>query len=370
MITDRSGLFLTGVTGTLGQEMLRALLEIPGSQAPIYVLARDSRKMSAETRVNKLLESSIAAAGSRDRLHILKGDVTAPNFGLSQEDIAKLCRDVRRMFHSAALTSLNGTEEDCQKINLGGTKNALDLARHLKKNGRLDRFFYFSTAYAAGSRQKYHSYEDELPEKPVFANFYESSKYQAETLVRGALKSDLQGMIFRPSIIVGHSKTGAVSQFNVIYPFIRLFAHGMLKMLPSRLDNSFNIVPIDFVVEAALRISERDEFLGKVFHLVTPEPPTIEMLLQLKAEDYPEFGDVELVDPEHFSRSSLAEDQQFIFDMLGPYLGYLNDALTFDTKNTADALKTLDLEFPETGLPFLRTLIRYAVDQGYLVAKV
>ena len=102
----------------------------------------------------------------------------------------------------------------------------------------------------------------------------------------------------------------------------------------------------------------------------TPEPPTIKMLLQLKTEDYPDFGEVEIVDPDQFSRDSLAEDQQFIFDMLGPYLGYLNDALTFDTENTAAALKTIGLSFPETGLPFLRTLIRYAVDQGYLVPKV
>ena len=369
MTTDQGGIFLTGVTGTLGQEMLRTLLEAEESY-PIYVLARDSRKLSAEARVQKLLEDSALLPASLQRLRVLKGDVTDPNFGLSSADIANLSRDVRRMFHVAALTSLNGTQEDCERINLGGTKHALELARLLKQQGRLARFFYFSTAYAAGSRQKYHSYENVLPHEPVFANFYESSKYQAETLVRAALASDLKGMIFRPSIVVGHSETGAVSQFNVIYPFIRLFAHGMLKMLPSRPENSFNIVPIDFVVEASLRISERDEFLGKVFHLVTPEPPTIQMLLQLKAEDYPEFGEVEIVDPDVFSRSALAQDQQFIFDMLGPYLGYLNDALTFDTANTAAALKTLELSFPQTGLPFLRTLIRYAVDQGYLVPKV
>jgi len=369
MITEQGGIFLTGVTGTLGQEMLKALLDGPGSQ-PIYVLARASRKMSAETRVQKLLEGSNASSESRQRLHILKGDVTEPHFGLSPADVAKLCQNVRRMFHVAALTSLNGSKEDCESINLGGTQHALELARHLKAKGKLERFFYFSTAYAAGSRQKYRSYEKELPKEPVFANFYESSKYQAETLVRAALASDLKGMIFRPSIVVGHSATGAVSQFNVIYPFIRLFAHGMLKILPSRPENSFNIVPIDFVVEAALRISEHDEFLGKVFHLVTPEPPTIKMLLQLKVEDYPEFGEVEIVDPDQFSRNSLAADQQFIFDMFEPYLGYLNDALTFDAANTEEALKKIGLSFPETGLPFLRTLIRYAVDQGYLVPKV
>ena len=369
MITDQGGLFLTGVTGTLGQEMLKSLLEVPGS-SPIYVLARKSRKLGAQERVLKLLEGSALTSAAVSRVKILEGDVTLTDFGLSAADIQCLKKDVTRFFHVAALTSLNGSKEDCEKINLGGTRNALALAEVLTREGKLQRFFYFSTAYAAGSRQKLHSLESELPKNPVFANFYESSKYQAETLVREALAAGLKGMIFRPSIVVGNSQTGAVSQFNVIYPFVRLFAHGMLKLLPSRLDNSFNIVPIDFVVEAALRISEQDEYLGRVFHLVAPKPPTVEMLLQIKAEEYQDFGEVELVDPDQFSRESLGDDLQFIFDMLLPYLGYLNDALTFDTQNTQEALDKIGLVFPETGLPFLRTLLRYAVDQGYLVPKV
>ncbi len=369
MTIDRQGIFLTGVTGTLGQEMLRSLLE-RGAGGPVYVLARSSRKLSAEARVHKLLENSAVSLQTRSRLKILSGDVTLPNFGLGPEDLDLLGRDVQRFFHIAALTSLNGSKEDCERINLGGTRHALDLAQFLAAKGRLERFFYFSTAYAAGSRQKYHSREDELPAQPVFANFYESSKYQAETLVRAALAEGLKGMIFRPSIVVGHSQTGAVSQFNVIYPFMRLFAHGMLRILPTRLENSFNIVPIDYVVEAALRISEHDEFLGRAFHLVTPEPPMIGMLIEQKLEDYPDLAEVEVVDPATFSRESLAPEQQFIYDMLSPYLGYLNDELTFDTSNTQTALQKVGLSFPKTGKPFLRTLLRYAVDQGYLVTKV
>ena len=50
------------------------------------------------------------------------------------------------------------------------------------------------------------------------------------------------------------SETGVVSDFNVIYPFIKLFAHGVLSKIPTHRENTFNIVPIDFVIRATCAI--------------------------------------------------------------------------------------------------------------------
>ena len=55
--------------------------------------------------------------------------------------------------------------------------------------------------------------------------------------------------------------------------------------------------------------------------------------------------------------------------MLEPYLGYLNDQLTFDASNTRRALKGTGIDIPKTGYAFLKTLVRYAVSEGYLVVK-
>ncbi len=368
MNAKEDGIFFTGVTGTLGQEMLQAFLSRDGG--PLFVLARRNRRHSATERVQKIVSDAGLSSKALERVRVLEGDVTAPGFGLSQADLKALQAGARQFFHVAALTSLNGSKDDCEKINVGGTRHALEIARQLQEAGGLEKFFYFSTAYAAGSRQKYHSYEDTLPQNPSFANFYESSKYQSESLVRSAFADGkLRGMIFRPSIVVGDSQTGEVSQFNVIYPFIRLFAHGMLKILPTRLENSFNIVPIDYVVQASLAIAAQEESLGKTFHLISPEPPTIGMLLEVKKEDYPDLPAITIADPGQFKREELPPDQQFIYDMLAPYLGYLNDELTFDSANTAGALARAGLVFPRTGKEFLRTLVRYAVGQGYLVTE-
>lgn len=358
-------LFLTGITGTLGKELIKELLT--STEDHLFVLIRRKQRHSHWDRVRKILIPFGLEHHLGVRVHAVEGDVTEPFLGIADYDLEIIRKRVDTFYHIAALTNLNGSREDCERINVGGTEHALTLARTLRKNGKLERFFYFSTAYSPGSKQTYCSVEDGLPEKPAPANFYESSKYAAETKVREAMRDGLPVTIFRPSIVVGHSETGEVSEFNVIYPFIRLFVHGMLKILPSRSDNTFNIVPIDFVVKAALAIAAQKDSVGKGYHLVSDNPPTIGMLMELRAQHYPEIPEVKMIDPDDFKLESLDPAEQFVFAMLEPYLGYLNDALTFDTTNTRKALEGTGISFPETGKEFLDSLLRYAVDQGYLV---
>lgn len=365
MKDKKRSLFLTGVTGTLGQEMVRELLET--SNVHLTLLVRRKKRLTHWDRVRKILEPGGLTHLLGTRVQVLEGDVTEPDLGLCAEDIRRLKESIDEFFHVAALTALNGSREDCFRINTQGTGEVLKMVRMFHREGALKRFFYFSTAYAAGSLQRYKSHEDGLPEEPVFANHYEASKYAAETKVRKAMAEGLPATIFRPSIVVGNSKTGEVSQFNVIYPFMRLFAHGLLKKLPTHPGNSFNIVPIDFVCSAALAIARQKNSVGKCFHLVTLQPPSIGELLKVKDEEYPNMPPIEVIPPEQFRKDDLTGDEQLVYEMLSPYLGYLNGELTFDARNTREALKGTGLEFPKTDFEFLKILTRYAVDSGYLV---
>lgn len=360
-------LFITGVTGTLGKEFVKELLLTTDYR--LNLLIRRKARYTHWDRARKIFASYGLERYLGTRVHVFDGDVTLPSLGLQKDDLDTLRATTQEFFHIAALTALNGSEEDCQSVNVGGTRHALEIAWDFRKNGKLERFFYFSTAYVAGSRQTYLSKEDGLPEQPAHANFYESSKYAAETSVRKAMKEGLPVTIFRPSIVVGDSRTGEVSEFNVIYPFMKLFAHGILTVLPTRLDNSFNIVPIDFVIKASLAISKQKDSLGRTFHLATQNPPTIGMLLRLKEEEYPDTPAVEVIAPENFKPENLDAMSKTVFQMLEPYLGYLNDDLSFDMTNTETALKGTGIEMPKTDYEFLKTLIRYAVAAGYLVIK-
>lgn len=357
---------LTGVTGALGTEVFKTLIQT--TEDKLYLLVRRRQRSSHWDRIRKLLQSWGCESQLGIRVHALEGDVSQSNFGLKDYEIESLKSEVTHFYHIAALTALNGSEEDCYRINFGGTKHALDIAWQLRNLGKLERFFYFSTAYVAGSLHDYVSLEDGLPEDPAHANYYESSKYNAEKKVRGAMLEGLPTTIFRPSIVVGDSKTGAVSEFNVIYPFMKLFASGMMGKLPADPKNAFNIVPIDFIVNATLAISKKSDSVGKTYHLVSEKPLRIGMFLKMKDKEFPQFPHIELINPEMFTVESLSPMEQFIYTMMQPYLGYLTGHLSFDTTNTRAALEGTGIKQPVTDYDFMKILTQYAVDQGYLVA--
>lgn len=356
-------IFMTGATGVLGQDLVKELLETTSSN--IAILARAKNRHSHSERVKKILTGLGLHGHLGKRIHVLEGDVTHHKLGIKKEDLEFLECECKVFYHIAALTALNGTEKECREINVGGTEHALELALDLWKKGKLERFVYFSTAFVAGSVWNYCSKEDELPAKPAFANYYESSKYKAESKVREAMAKGLPVTIIRPSIVVGHSETGEVSDFNVIYPFFKLFAHGALSKLPTHLENTFNIVPIDFVIQATCAIVKNPKSIGKTYHLVAPHPPSIGMLLKLAVE-YPSVPPIEILHPKDFQKAKMTAQEQMIFSMMEPYLGYLNGHLSFDTTNTREILKGTGIPMPKTDYAFLKTIVRYAVKAGYL----
>ncbi|MBI2167484.1 MAG: SDR family oxidoreductase [Candidatus Omnitrophica bacterium] len=357
-------LFVTGATGGIGRELVRMFLEETPDR--LFLLVRAKNSDSEEVRIEKLLKKIGTNGASKDRIRVVSGDLTQPRLGLSPGDWETVTRQTDEFYHIAALTNLGAEWDLSEKINLHGTNCVLETAKEALRSGRLKRFFYFSTAYVAGSFTRICSLEDELPENPSFANNYEATKYLAEKRVREEMAQGLPAVIFRPSIVVGDSKRGAVSEFKVIYPFWRLFAHGLLKKLPSRLENSFNIVPIDFVVEAAFHLSRRDDSVGKTFHLVTENPPTLGLLLRVK-EEFGISSPVEVIPPEEFSVETLDPFEREIFSKIDPYLGYLTSSLSFDTQNARKFLRGTGTDFPKTDRNFLKKVLGYALEKGYFL---
>jgi thioester reductase-like protein len=365
-MTEERTILLTGVTGVLGAEIIKKLLQ--ATDDCLYLLIRRRLRLSARERARTMLADWGLEHLLGTRVHILEGDVTEPQFGLEDSELTLLKREITHFFHIAALTALNGSKENCDRVNLRGTQNAIHVAWSLYDEGSLEWFYYFSTAYVAGSLQDYVSKEDELPEQPAHANYYEFSKYNAEKAVRGAMTEGLPVTVFRPSIVVGDSKTGVVPEFNVIYPFMKLFTSGLMGKLPADPGHAFNIVPIDFVVNAALAISRQEDAVGRTFHLVSEDPPRIDMLLELRERDFQQFPRFELVRPEEFVLEELSSMEQRLYAMIEPYMGYLTGNLSFDTANTRKALQKANILQPTTDYHFMKTLVQYAVDQGYFVA--
>ncbi len=356
--------FLTGATGVLGKALFDKIYRT--TTANFIILARSHENKTHLDRAGDLFSELGAHGEPGNRVKVLDGDVSMENFWLSGRELETLRQEVSMFFHAAALTNHEADEEELEYVNVVGTKNSIDIAKDLFNNGQLKNYFYMSAAYVSGSLESYHSLEDVLPAKSKNRNFYELSKFKAELNVREAIKDGLPATIFRPSVVVGDSVTGAISEFKVFYQFIRPFLQGILTKVIGRVENTINIVPIDFVINAICEIIKQDNIIGKTYHLVSPNPPTIEMLLEVPSFE-PDYmvPDFEIINPDDFNDNTLNGDEKAIYDTIDPYMGYLESELTFDMTNIIEALKDTPVSLPVTDRAFLITLYKYAIKARY-----
>jgi len=266
---------ITGFPGFIGRRLVRRLLD----QDP------DARVVALVER--RMLEPAAEAAAGIDaeRIAILEGDIVDRRLGLSDEDYERLSSEATRVFHLAAIYDLAVPIELAQRVNVDGTGNVLELCARAEK---LERLVYVSTAYVAGLRRGV-VYEHELVMGQGFKNHYESTKFQAEVWVRGYMDR-VPTTILRPAIVVGDSQTGQTQKFDGPYYLLRGISYAERTGQPllqfGRSDSPFNVVPLDYVVEAIATAAGLPETEGETLHLVDPEPLSAGDLLKRLAEHY------------------------------------------------------------------------------------
>ncbi len=351
-------ILLTG-TGTIGGELLFALLR--GTSNKVFVLMRGKGKQNFTERAALLFGKLDLNSDEISRIEILNGDVTKKDFALDAETIAKLTDELDFIIHTAATTSLTADEILCETVNVGGTRNALELAENCFKNGKLRRFVHLSTAFVAGNDSLSEVPEDELPDSPRHLNFYEKSKYEAEKIVRSAIKENLPATIFRPSMVVGDTKTGWTRDFNVIYPLIRILSSGYIKHFPANPNGFVHLAPINFVVEAIKESLEQDWTIGKTFNLTSPAPVTVADLFACKSF-FQTVGQQPKLDlPEKFDWQKCTARETELLESVAFCFPYFNSRHSFETANTA-----MLTDLPKTDGDYLNLLGNFALESGYL----
>jgi nucleoside-diphosphate-sugar epimerase len=251
---------------------------------------------------------------------------------------------VTDIFHLAAIFYLAVPKETAWRVNVDGTRNVLELAREC---ARLRRLNHVSTCYVSGDRVGVIA-EDELDAGQSFRNVYEETKYQAERLLARA-KDRLPISIYRPSSVIGDSKTGEIDRFDGPYYLgilLVTFPLGVPLPLPGNGVAPLNVVPVDFVVQAIWRLSKDERAAGRTFHLVDPNPMSARRVYELIAEKYnrrlPRFSlsakaaDVMLRLP---GLERLARPQRAA-------IGYVNHLAIYTSQNTLELLDGTGIRCP------------------------
>jgi len=261
-----NGVLLTGATGFLGGEVLARLLERDRDRdpGPVYALIRAADDAAAAERLAGVVESlGLDPAAVGERAVAVAGDVTEPRLGMDTARRAWLAERSGRVIHCAASVSFTLGLDEARQINVAGTRRMLDLAESCARSGDgLDSFVHVSTAYVSGTHPKAFS-EGDLDVGQRFRNSYEQSKYEAERVVRERAAT-LPVQVVRPSVVVGDSRTGWTSSFNVLYGPLKAFSRGAYSVVPARASAPVDVVPVDFVADAILALAGRPH---TTFHL-------------------------------------------------------------------------------------------------------
>ncbi|MEA2332330.1 MAG: hypothetical protein QOH58_2468 [Thermoleophilaceae bacterium] len=262
---------LTGATGFVGRELLERYLE------------RDNRHVHALVRAPDD-EAAAARLPRHERLSAVPADIERPGLGLEGRRADALAERVSTVIHCAASVSFDLGLEASRRVNVDGTRRVAELAERCAGGGTgLDRLSYVSTAYVAGAHGGVFD-EDGLDVGQSFRNPYEQSKFEAERLLRKRADG-LPLQVLRPSIVVGDSRTGWTSSFNVLYPPLKAFARGAIPALPARRGAPVDVVPVDYVADSAHELARSGP--DGTFHLVAGRnATTVGRLIELAARRF------------------------------------------------------------------------------------
>jgi NAD(P)-dependent dehydrogenase (short-subunit alcohol dehydrogenase family) len=251
--------FVTGATGFIGKRLVAKLLQRKG--AVVHFLVRKE----SEHKVAALLEYwGVDAA----RAVPVLGDLTARKLGMAAADIRMLKGQIDHCWHLAAVYDLSADAQSQVTANIEGTRNAVELAKAIDAG----HFHHVSSIAAAGLYEGVFR-EDMFEEAENYEHPYFLTKHESEKIVREEAR--LPWTVYRPAMVVGDSRTGAMDKIDGPYYFFKLIQR-MRQLLPPWLPavglegGRVNIVPIDYVVDALDHLGHKPEINRRCFHLVDP----------------------------------------------------------------------------------------------------
>ncbi len=319
---------------------------------------------------------------------MIEADLAKPDLGLDAASFAWIARRVDRVLHSAASLTFHagGPDDEPFRTNVAGARALLDLCAR----AGVERFFHVSTAYVAGLRAGT-VLERDLDVGQGWGNDYERSKVQAEQCVRSA-PLRYRPTIFRPSIIVGDSKTAYTSTYHGFYAPLKAaleLAGGTRASRWTRLpsfqsllglggDERKNLVPVDWVSSVITHIVTHEALHGECYHLTHPEPARVAdiegALLDAAKAEVLSAADLAR-DPAAPTRSVADPSNRMALDSRAPrleslfseqmqtYRAYFRDDPTFDMVNTLGAAGHLPC--PALDRPRLTRLAQAAIRANF-----
>ena len=341
--------FVTGATGFIGRHLIEQLLKRDGD---IHVLVREGSRPR--------LDALMGRWGELARIRPVTGDLGEARLGVSDEQLEALRGEVAHFFHLAAIYDMTADAERNQKLNVGGTAHAVELANALE----VGCLHHVSSIAVAGSYKGLFR-EDMFDEGQKLPSPYHQTKFESEQLVRK--DAGVPWRVYRPGVVVGNSQTGEMDKVDGPYYFFKAIQktrHWLPEWVPlvgPELGHT-NIVPVDYVAKALDHIAHLPGGDGQAFHLTNPRAqrsgevintfaraahaPQLALRVDKRLTDALPKGVVSMV----LKLPALKGVRRGILADLGipeEIIGHVGLVPQFDTRDTERAMKGSGIDLPQ-----------------------
>jgi len=245
---------LSGATGFIGRHLVERLLA--RDEAEIHIVVRPA----SVPRARELFADP--------RVAIVEGDLELPLLGVDEAWLEATRGTIERAFHLAAVYDLRADADETMSAGVLGTRNMVELAAALDAG-----CLHHVSSVAVAGRHRGVFTERDFDLSQSLPTPYHEAKFEAERIVRE--QTALPWRIYRPSVVVGDSRTGEMDKIDGPYYFFKAIArtrHLIPEWVPlvgPELGHT-NIVPVDFVADAIDHISHQPGLDGRTFHLASP----------------------------------------------------------------------------------------------------
>jgi thioester reductase-like protein len=316
-------LFITGVTGFLGGELL---VELSKKQDidNIFCLIRAQSFENGLIRLQKIFDLHGDYLDTKKVVPII-GDLTDPKLPLkliNNRDLA----DVDTIIHSAANTSFSKIYDDIvEKVNIGGTQHLLEWAKTLKS---LNLFTYVGTATICGKTVKNCLVTEDMSPNLDAKHLvkYTYTKMMGELLLKNYLPSE-KILVVRPSIIMGDSRKWKPRSYVILWALATL---NELRLFPGNPDSNVDIISVDYAARSIIELMLNKNRKYNVYHISSGKASssTPEKVTSAIAKYFPDKPDFKFVprqllgDMKKWSKNTALINEQNHLYLYREYLDY------------------------------------------------
>jgi NAD(P)-dependent dehydrogenase (short-subunit alcohol dehydrogenase family) len=251
--------YVTGATGFIGRHVVEQLLR--NREGDVHVLVRDDSR--------EKLDALLARWPEADRVKPVVGDLQRPNLGHDDAWVEAHRGTIEHVFHLAAIYDMTAPEDINERLNVAGTRHAVELANALGA-----RHLHHASSVAVTGDYRGMFREDMFDEGQRQPSPYHRTKFESERIVREL--SAVPWRVYRPAIVIGHSQTGEMDKIDGPYYFFKLIQKAR-NALPQWFPlvgpelGWTNIVPVDYVARAMDHIAHEPGLDQQAFHLTAPK---------------------------------------------------------------------------------------------------